>query len=295
MSDVIAILPAVTLLGVGLLCILAARAVKTSPIVAFILAGLIIGPFGFGLVEQSRTTELLAQLGVVFLLFEIGLGFSSKTLRESGRDLVVLGPLQMLICGAGFALAARAFGLDWPLAILVGLGAGISATAVVSATMAERGIVTCPLGKSSTALLVFQDIAGIFLLVFAVSLETEEGSLALALGEAGLKASAAALAALLIGRFAARPVLNALARTNSPEVFTAAALFLVLATAAATGRPGPVADAGGLSGWRDRGGDAVQDRRENRSQALRRAACWAFSSSPWAWRWTGGSCWAKPR
>lgn len=238
MSDVIAILPAVTLLGVGLLCILAARALKTSPIVAFIFAGLIIGPFGFGLVEQSRTTELLAQLGVVFLLFEIGLGFSSKTLRESGRDLVVLGPLQMLICGAGFALAARAFGLDWPLAILVGLGAGISATAVVSATMAERGIVTCPLGKSTTALLVFQDIAGIFLLVFAVSLETGEGSLALALGEAGLKAAAAALAALLIGRFAARPILNALARTNSPEVFTAAALFLVLATAAATGALG---------------------------------------------------------
>jgi CPA2 family monovalent cation:H+ antiporter-2 len=238
MSDVIAILPAVTLLGVGLLCILAARAVKTSPIVAFILAGLIIGPFGFGLVEQSRTTELLAQLGVVFLLFEIGLGFSSKTLRESGRDLVVLGPLQMLICGAGFTLAARAFGLDWPIAILVGLGAGISATAVVSATMAERGIVTCPLGKSSTALLVFQDIAGIFLLVFAVSLETGEGSLALALGEAGLKAAAAAFAALIIGRFAARPALTALARTNSPEVFTAAALFLVLATAAATGALG---------------------------------------------------------
>jgi len=238
MSDVIAILPAVTLLGVGLICILVARAVKTSPIVAFIAAGLIIGPYGLGLVEQSRTTELLAQLGVVFLLFEIGLGFSSKTLRESGRDLVVLGPLQMLICGAGFALAARVFGLDWPLAILVGLGAGISATAVVSATMAERGIVTCPLGKSSTALLVFQDIAGIFLLVFAVSLETGEGSLALALGEAALKAAAAALAALIIGRFAARPALNALARTNSPEVFTAAALFLVLATAAATGALG---------------------------------------------------------
>ncbi len=238
MSDVIAILPAVKLLGIGLLCILLARVLKTSPIVAFIVAGLLIGPHAFDVVEQGRTTELLAQLGVVFLLFEIGLGFSSKTLRESGRDLVVLGPLQMLICGAGFTLAARAFGLDWPMAVLVGLGAGISATAVVSATMAERGIVTCPLGKSSTALLVFQDIAGIFLLVFAVSLDTGEGSLALALGEAGLKAAIAAGAALLIGRFAARPALNLLARTNSPEIFTATALFLVLATAAATGALG---------------------------------------------------------
>ena len=235
MPEVIAILPAVKLLGIGLLCILAAKALKTSNIVAFIAAGLVIGPFGFSLVEQSQTTALLAQLGVVFLLFEIGLGFSSKTLKESGRDLVVLGPLQMATCGAGFALIAKAFGLDWPLAILVGLGAGISATAVVSATMADRGIVTCPLGKSSTALLVFQDIAGIFLLVFAVSLETGEGSLARALGEAGLTAVLAAGAALLIGRYAARPALTLLARTNSPEIFTATALFLVLATAAATG------------------------------------------------------------
>ncbi len=238
MSEVLAILPAVTLLGVGLICILLARALKLSPIVAFIAAGLLIGPNAFGLAPINDTTNLLAQLGVVFLLFEIGLGFSSKTIRESGRDLVILGPLQMLICGAGFAVAAWAFGLNWPLAILVGLGAGISATAVVSATMVERGITTCPLGRSSTALLVFQDIAGIFLLVFAVSLDASEQSLGSALASAGLKAALAAGAALLLGRFAARPALNLLAKTNSPEVFTAAALFLVLATAAVTGSLG---------------------------------------------------------
>lgn len=238
MSEVIAILPAVTLLGVGLACILIARALRTSPIVAFIAAGVLIGPNALGLAPLNQTTNLLAQLGVVFLLFEIGLGFSSKTIRESGRDLIVLGPLQMLICGVGFALAARVFGLDWPLAILVGLGAGISATAVVSATMTERGITTCPLGRSTTALLVFQDIAGIFLLVFAVSLDASDQALGPALAEAGLKAAAAAGAALVIGRFAARPALTLLARTNSPEVFTAGALFLVLATAAATGSLG---------------------------------------------------------
>ena len=122
MSDALAILPAVTLLGVGLICIIAARLVKTSPIVMFIAAGVLIGPDALGLAPLNATINLLAQLGVVFLLFEIGLGFSSKTIKESGRDLVVLGPLQMAVCGAGFAGAALVFGLSWPLAIVVGFG-----------------------------------------------------------------------------------------------------------------------------------------------------------------------------
>lgn len=235
MSDALAILPAVTLLGVGLVCILLARALKTSPIVTFIAAGVLIGPNALGLAPLNGVTNLLAQLGVVFLLFEIGLGFSTRTIRDSGKDLVILGPLQMLVCGLGFGLAARAFGLDWPLSILVGLGAGISATAVVSATLSERNLVTCPLGRSATAVLVFQDVAGIFLLVFAVSLDTGAQALGPALATALFKAALAASAAILIGRFGARPALTLLARAQAPEIFTAAALFLVLATAAATG------------------------------------------------------------
>ena len=238
MNDVLAILPAVTLLGVGLACIIAARLAKTSPIVMFIAAGVLIGPDALGLAPLNATTNLLAQLGVVFLLFEIGLGFSTKTLKESGRDLVILGPLQMVMCGAGFAGAALVFGLSWPLAVVVGFGAGISATAVVSATLNERGLVTCPLGKSSLALLVFQDVAGIFLLVFATSLGAGDSALGPALARAAIFAALAAGAALLIGRYGARPALGLLAKTNTPEVFTAAALFLVLATAAATGALG---------------------------------------------------------
>lgn len=238
MSDVLAILPAVTLLGVGLACIILARLVRTSPIVMFIAAGVLIGPDALGAAPLNPTTNLLAQLGVVFLLFDIGLGFSSKTIRDSGKDLMVLGPLQMLASAAGFGGVALALGLSWPLAILIGFGAGISATAVVSATLLERNLVICPLGRSATAVLVFQDVAGIFLLVFATSMGGADGALGPALGFAALNAALAAGAALVIGRYGARPALGLLARTNSPEVFTAAALFLVLATAAATGALG---------------------------------------------------------
>jgi len=237
MSEVEAILPAITLLGVGLVCIIAARLLKTSPIVTFIAAGLLIGPFGLGLIGENGTTRLLAQLGVVFLLFDIGLGFSLKTVRESKGDLLGLAPMQMLLCTAGFGFAGYLAGLDWLLALLIGAAAGISATAVVTQTLAERGIATCPLGRSATAVLVFQDIAGIFLLVIAVALSEGGGGGALGttLGLAAIKAAIAVGVAILLGRFVIGPLFRLLSQTRNDDIFTAAALFLVLATAAATG------------------------------------------------------------
>lgn len=236
MSEVEAILPAVKLLGVGIAAIMLARLLKTSPIVTFIAAGLLIGPFGLGVIEENGTTRLLAQLGVVFLLFDIGLGFSLKTVRESKGDLIGLAPVQMILCTAGFGLAGWLAGMDWLLALLIGAAAGISATAVVTQTLAERGIATCPLGRSATAVLVFQDIAGIFLLVIAVALsEGGGGDLGAILGMSALKALLAVGAALLAGRFVIGPLFRLLSKTRNDEIFTAAALFLVLATAAATG------------------------------------------------------------
>jgi len=244
MQDVMNLLPAVLLLGVGLCCILLARALKTSAIVTFIAAGVLIGPHAFGIISPSPATNLLAQLGVVFLLFEIGLGFSLKSIRESGRDLFSLAPTQMLACAAGFGAMGWMAGLSWEASLMIGLAAGISATSVVSQTLSERNLVTCPLGRSTTAVLVFQDIAGIFLLVFAGALLVTPGesgpqvSLGVALGLAALNAALAAIAAILIGRYVANPAFRLLARTGNDEVFTAAALFIVLATAAATGALG---------------------------------------------------------
>lgn len=237
-DQVTAILPAVVLLGVGLIGILAAKALKTSPIVTFIAAGAVIGPFGFGLIQPGATTDLLAQLGVVFLLFGIGLGFSLKTVRESRSDLVSLAPVQMIACTLGLGVLLRLAGLDWTLALVLGATAGISATAVVSATLAERKLVTCPLGRSTTAVLVFQDVAGIFLLVIAASLGAEASGLFADLGRSAALAAVCVVAALIAGRFLIGPAFRLLARSRSNEVFTAAALFIVLATGAATGAIG---------------------------------------------------------
>jgi Kef-type K+ transport system membrane component KefB len=233
-----ALAPAVILLAAGLLAILVARPLRLSPIVGFLAAGVAIGAHGLHAIEEGPTTHLLAELGVVFLLFDIGLHFSLKEVLVRRDDLLRLGPAQMLLCGAGLALGAAALGIDAALAAIVGASLGLSSTAVVSRVLAERKLQTCPLGRSATAVLVFQDLVAIFLLVFASSLAGDAASAGRAALEAAWKTAVAVGAALGVGRLAVGPAFRGLARIRNEEAFTAAALFVVLATAWATGSAG---------------------------------------------------------
>jgi CPA2 family monovalent cation:H+ antiporter-2 len=233
-----AIAPAVILLAAGLLALLLVRPLRISPIVGFLVAGVAIGEHGFRAIEEGPTTHLLAELGVVFLLFDIGLHFSLRQVQDRLRDLLVLGPAQLVLCGAGLGLGAAVLGLEPTLAAIVGAALALSSTAVVSRVIAERGLQTCPLGRSALAVLVLQDVAAIFLLVFATSLSGDAahpGRMAL---DAAWKTLAAVAAALGLGRLVVRPAFAGLARTRNEEIFTGAALFVVLATAWATGAAG---------------------------------------------------------
>ena len=120
MVAVEALLPAVLLLLVGILAIVLVRPIKLSPIVGYLIAGLIIGPHAWGLIEESKTTHLLAELGVVFLLFDIGLHFSLPRIWEARRDILGLGPLQVLVCGLAFGGIAVAMGFATEQAVING-------------------------------------------------------------------------------------------------------------------------------------------------------------------------------
>jgi len=228
--------PAIIYLGAGLAAALAARAVRLSPIVGYLVAGLVIGPSGLALVQSSETAHFLADLGVVFLLFDIGLHFSLREIRTRRGDMIGLAPLQITLCGGVFALIGAAFGFPWPVAALVGVSLALSSTAVVGRILADRDQPGCPMGRSATAVLVAQDIVAIFLLTFAASL----GANADALGAEALlvlgKAIVALAVALLAGRFVVRPLFQSLAATGNRETFTVVALFIVLAASAATAR-----------------------------------------------------------
>jgi Kef-type K+ transport system membrane component KefB len=201
----------------------------------------VIGGHGLGVIEEGPTTRLLAELGVVFLLFDIGLHFSLEQVVASRRDLLGLGPVQLTLCGVAAAACAWALGFDAPLAAVLGAALALSSTAVVSRVLGERSLTTCPLGRSATAVLIFQDVAAIFLLAFATLLgqgvpEQSRGASAV-VGVLWKTALAVGLAVSL-GRVVVGPAFRGLARTRNEEVFTAAALFVVLATAWATGAAG---------------------------------------------------------
>jgi CPA2 family monovalent cation:H+ antiporter-2 len=242
MEEVRSLVPALLLLLAGVLAVAATRPLGLSPIVGHLAAGLLIGPHALGLVREGPTTHLLAELGVVFLLFEIGLLFSLSRIWEARRDIFGMGPLQILLCGVAFAGIARALGFPLEHALLLGGTLALSSTAVVVETLRERDQQNCPVGRSATAVLIFQDVFAIFLLIFAGSLEsggTAPARLLPALvSTALLKAAAAFLAAVLLGRYGIKPLLQLAASSRSEEIFTATALLVVLATAVATGATG---------------------------------------------------------
>ncbi len=237
-TPVDALAPAVALLGMGTAAVLASRALKISPIVGYLIAGVAIGPHAIGLIEENDATHLLAELGVVFLLFDIGMHVSLRELRESGRDLASLAPAHMALNGVAFTAALGLLGLAWPLAIAIGLSLALSSTAVVGSILSERDLKSCPLGRSSVNVLIFQDIVAIFLLIYANSLASGAERIAETMALAAGQALVAFAAALLAGRYLIGPVFRALASTRNEEAFTAFSLLLALGAALATAATG---------------------------------------------------------
>ncbi|MBU2605743.1 MAG: cation:proton antiporter [Alphaproteobacteria bacterium] len=253
LTPVEALIPAITLLGFGASAALASKAMRLSPIVGYLIVGILIGPSALGLIEISSATHLLAELGVVFLLFDIGMHVSLRELNESRTDLLRLAPTHLFLTGLVSAGALAMIGVDWPIAIAIGLSLGLSSTAVVARILTEREQNSCPIGRATTHVLIFQDIVAIFLMIFASSLgESDVGAQGLAglvsdfmlegasvplyaaLGLSVVQTFIAFGAALLAGNYLINPVFRTLAATRNAEAFTAFTLLLVLAAACAT-------------------------------------------------------------
>lgn len=236
MTAVETLQPAIIYLGAGLAAALASRAARLSPIVGYLVAGLVIGPSGLGLVQNNETSYFLAELGVVFLMFDIGLHFSLREIGTRRDDMIGLAPLQIILCGAAFAGIGWLIGFSLPVAALVGISLALSSTAVVARILEDRNQPGCPMGRSATAVLVAQDIIAIFILTFAASAGGDPEIMGLeTLGVLGKAVLALALA-ILAGRFVIRPLFSSLAATGNKETFTVVALFIVLAASAATAR-----------------------------------------------------------
>jgi monovalent cation:proton antiporter-2 (CPA2) family protein len=227
--------PIIILLLAGILAVTLMKPLKMSPIVGYLLAGILIGPDGFAIIEESKTTHLLAELGVVFLLFDIGLHFSLGHIWDARREILGLGPIQVLFCTLALAGFPLAFSFDPVLSFIIGAGLALSSTAVVAQVLAGYNQNSCPIGSGAMAVLIFQDICAIFLLILADSFGGDSSSLLHIMGAAALKALGAFLLTIVIGKYLSTPILKGVSSLKNEEIFTASALLIVLAMAAFTG------------------------------------------------------------
>ncbi|MGB0682668.1 MAG: monovalent cation:proton antiporter-2 (CPA2) family protein [Magnetovibrionaceae bacterium] len=214
---------------------------RLGAILGYLVAGVIIGPHAAGFVHQLDTVKAIAELGVVFLLFTIGLELSIDKLKAIGGRIYALGILQILVTAGAIFAIARGFGLDAPAAVVVGGGLALSSTAVVMKVLAERAQMTTDLGRMVIAILILQDLAvGPLLVLLAVLGEGGGMGAALwtALGFAAIKAAAAILLIIGLGRFLMRPVCRLVANARSPEIFAAMALLVALGTSWVTEQAG---------------------------------------------------------
>lgn len=236
-SVVATIQPAITLLGLGIGAALVSRACRLNPIVGYLGLGLGIAALGYADNFSGSLVAAMAEAGVMFLLFNLGLHFSLGRIRSEAANIFGFGSLQMLVSGGAFAALFFAIGLPTAFAIIGGFAMGLSSTAVVIGLIRERDQEDCPVGRAAQSILIFQDIAAILLLVAAGALASG-GAIAPALGIAGLKAFAAFVIAVLFARYLTGPLFRLIARAGSSEVYTATALFIALAAGWATGIAG---------------------------------------------------------
>lgn len=238
------------LVAAGLVVPLVRRA-GISPVLGFLFVGLVIGPYGVGrfvgdtpileyfVIADIEGVSRVAELGVIFLLFTIGLELSVAQLWAMRRLVFGLGAAQVTVSAIAIGVIAYLFGNSLVAATIFGLCLALSSTALVMQLLTETRRLSTPAGRSSFGILLLQDLAVVPILFFVgVAGASVQGSLALAAGLAIGEAVLVIAVIFLIGRVIVRPLLQFVGGTGSREVFMAAVVLLVLATAAITAEAG---------------------------------------------------------
>jgi glutathione-regulated potassium-efflux system protein KefB len=226
----------VALLAAAVLLVSLSRHFGLGSILGYLVAGLLIGPSGLRLVTDVESISEISELGVLMLLFIIGLELRLPRIWAMRRSVFGLGTAQLVFTGAVLGAAALWAGATWTGAAILGLGLALSSTAIVLPLLAERNLLALTSGRDSFAVLLFQDLASVPLiaLVPALAGHHPDGPISIAL----LKAAGAVAIILLGGRFLLRPIFAAIGGARTREVFTATALLIVVGAAAIAGGAG---------------------------------------------------------
>jgi monovalent cation:proton antiporter-2 (CPA2) family protein len=226
------LLPALVYLAAALVMVPLFKRIGLGTVLGYLFAGVAIGPWGLGLVTDFAMVTQVAELGVVMLLFLVGLELEPKRLWALRQAIFGLGLLQVVLTTAAVAGLAVAFGTDWHQGVVLGMACTMSSTAIALQVLAERGMVKTAPGESAFAVSLFQDLAVIPMLLLLSVLAPAGGAQGEPFGwrEAGI---ALGLIATMVlgGRLLLRPALRIAANVGAREIFVALALLLVVGSA----------------------------------------------------------------
>src|SRR6516165_7500879 len=232
----VGLLLALVLLAAAVVSVPIARALRLSAIVAYLAAGVAIGPFGLAIFRAPETILAVADLGVVLLLFLIGIELELSRLLAIRRAIFGLGAAQLVLTTAVLFGTALATGLaDWRGALIASVGLAMSGTAIALKILEDRGELQRPYGQRAFAILLFQDMSVVPVLALLPLLAPGGNTHVTSFHDTFapvLKISVAIAAVIVAGRYLLNPFLRLLAWTGAREVMTAASLLVVLGAAA---------------------------------------------------------------
>lgn len=211
--------------------------IRLVPIAGFLLAGVVIGPDALALVHDRELVDMLAEIGVILLLFTIGLEFSLEKLSRIRRAIFVGGGLQVAASIVLVVIVLLLFGVDWRAGVYTGCLVALSSTAIVLGLLNERDETDTPVGRLSLAILIFQDLAIVVMVLLVPILAGEGGSLGFILGILG-KALLMIAAVLLLARRVVPWILERVAHTRRQELFLLTIVAICFGTAAASAHAG---------------------------------------------------------
>jgi monovalent cation:H+ antiporter-2, CPA2 family len=217
-----------------------------NSILGFLIVGIVLGPYVLGNLTQSipalsalslgdiGSASGLAELGVVFLLFLIGLELSFERLKTMRRLVLGLGGLQVLLSSLTLGLAASWLGFNTPQSAVIGMALGLSSTAIIIQLLSDQKRLGTQAGRYSFAVLLMQDVAVIPMLLLVTALAAPAGTnVTLNVAWALTQATLAAIVIVVLGRYLLTPLLRLVAASKSPELFMAVVLFITVGTGAA--------------------------------------------------------------
>ena len=225
------------LFGLGVTVVLLFHRAKVPPIVGFLITGVLCGPYGFGLITDPQEVESIAEIGVVLLLFTVGIEFSLKQLARIRNFLLVGGGLQVLLTVATIHVVSRLVGEETTVALFIGMLVALSSTAIVLRLLADRGELDGPAGQAVLGILIFQDLCVVPMVLFTPFL-TGVGAGAGDAVAVVIKALLFIGGAVVAARWVVPRLLHYVVATRRREVFLLAIILLCLGTAWASARVG---------------------------------------------------------